>query len=222
MSRPTDSLLASGYEKFLALKVMPARLGMTVVYGLPVVALVAGAAPYLSAPSAYQAVVFTVLLAHFLKRLLESWFLHKYSNRINPFSAVFVACFYSLTAFVPAYINRRLVSDLGPIIYTGLAVFLIGEILNFAHHKILAHLRTNREYVIPRGGMFELVACPHYLFEIVSWFGICLIFRHPSMYLIFSLMVTYLIIRSLLTLRWYRDRFPDFPPRRKAILPFFL
>jgi len=105
----------------------------------------------------------------------------------------------------------------------GMGVFTVGEILNFVHHKILAGLRpSGMDYVIPRGGLFDAVACPHYLFEIVSWFGLCLIFRHISMVLLFSLMVAYLLIRSLQTLAWYRERFPNFPPDRKAILPFIL
>jgi very-long-chain enoyl-CoA reductase len=104
-----------------------------------------------------------------------------------------------------------------------LGVFLVGESLNFTHHKILADLRpVSMEYVIPRGGLFGAVACPHYLFELVSWLGLCLIFRHVSMFLFFSAMAIYLLIRSLQTLAWYRARFPDFPPHRKAILPFIL
>lgn len=211
-----------GYEKFRAMKGIPPRLGMTLVYGLPLVALIAGGLPYLTAPDVYQAAVFTTLLAHFAKRLLESWFLHKYSRSTNPLAAGFVACFYSLTSFIPVYINRRPISDMDPYVYMGIGIFLIGESLNFAHHKILAGLRTKSEYVIPRSGLFDRVACPHYLFEIVSWFGMCLIFRHPSMVLFFSLMVTYLVVRSLLTLKWYRAQFPDFPPDRKAILPYII
>ncbi|CAI0464587.1 unnamed protein product, partial [Linum tenue] len=32
-----------------------------------------------------------------------------------------------------------------------------------------------KEYKIPKGGMFELVICPHYLFEILGFYGIALI-----------------------------------------------
>lgn len=209
--------------KFLMRKILPSRAGMTLVYGLPLVALFAGGSPYLSSPTAYQLVVLACLFAHFVKRLLESWFLHKYSGPMNPLAAVAVSCFYSLTTFFPAYINRRPVSEIDTFVIPGLGIFLVGEIFNFIHHKILADLRrATMGYVIPRGGLFDLVACPHYLFEIVSWFGLALIFRHYSMFLFFSLMVIYLIIRSLLTLKWYREQFPDFPPDRKAIFPFIL
>ena len=209
--------------KFLMRKTLPSRAGMTLVYGLPLVALFAGGSPYLLSPIAYQFVVLACLFVHFVKRLLESWFLHKYSGLMNPLAAMAVSCFYSLTTFFPTCFNRQPVGDIDPLFYAGLGLFFIGETLNFVHHKILADLRqTSVAYMIPRGGLFDFVACPHYLFEIVSWFGLALIFRHYSMFLFFSVMVIYLIIRSLLTLRWYREQFPDFPPDRKAIFPFIL
>lgn len=205
------------------LREIPTRAGMTVNYGLPLVALVAGAWSYLFSPNAYQVVVLLCLSAHFLKRLMESWFLHKYSGPMNPFVAIAIAGFYSLTTFFPAYINREPLSGINSLILVGIVVFLIGETLNFVHHKILADLRTtSMDYMIPRGGFFNAVACPHYLFELVSWFGMCLIFSHASMFFFFTLMVLYLLIRSLQTLAWYRERFADFPPARKAILPFVL
>ncbi|PPS03344.1 hypothetical protein GOBAR_AA17323 [Gossypium barbadense] len=36
---------------------------------------------------------------------------------------------------------------------------------NFYHHYLLSKLRTNgdKEYKIPKGGLFELAICPHYL-----------------------------------------------------------
>ena len=55
----------------------------------------------------------------------------------------------------------------------------VGEVGNWFHHKILASLRTNDggngggpKYVPPSGALFELVAAPHYLFELVAWWGI--------------------------------------------------
>lgn len=202
---------------------MPSRAGMTLNYGLPLVALIAGASPYLASPGAYQFIVIACLCAHFVKRLLESWFLHKYSRPMNPLAAVAISCFYSLTTFFPAYFNRQPISEIDMLVIVGLGIFLVGEIFNFIHHKILADLRrATMDYVIPHGGLFDLVACPHYLFELVSWFGLCLIFRHVSMFLFYSLMVLYLLIRSLQTLAWYRERFPDFPPGRRALFPFIL
>lgn len=51
----------------------------------------------------------------------------------------------------------------------------VGEAGNFCHHRILASLRANdgdTKYVPPSGGLFDLVAAPHYFFELVAWWGI--------------------------------------------------
>lgn len=211
------------YGKFRTKKGIPTRAGMTLNYGLPLVTLVAGASPYLASPSAYQLLVFACLFAHFVKRLLESWFLHKYSGPMSPLAAVAVSGFYSLTTYFPAYINRQPISEIDALVIVGLGVFLVGEIFNFIHHKILADLRrATMEYVIPHGGLFGFIACPHYLFELVAWFGLCLIFRHVSMLVFFVLMLFYLVIRGLITLKWYREYIPGFPTSRKAIFPFIL
>jgi very-long-chain enoyl-CoA reductase len=107
--------------------------------------------------------------------------------------------------------------------YIGAALFLIGIIGNFIHHKILADLRKNTlEYKIPASLVFQYIVCPHYLFEIIIWLGIFLLSRHLGALLIVGFVTGYLTARSLRTLKWYRERFPDFPATRKAIVPFIL
>lgn len=211
------------YGKFSGLKGIPSRSGMLLIYGAPLVFLVIGALPYLSAPSTHQLILFAALFAHFAKRVLEVLFLHKYSGHMNPVTAILVSAFYSLTTFLPSYLNRQALQGTDALVYLGVAIYVYSEFLNFFHHKLLRDLRKNTmEYVIPRGGLFARVACPHFLFEIFSWFGLFLIFRHLSMFLFFAIMAAYLTGRSLRTLKWYREKFPEFPKNRKAILPFIL
>ncbi len=100
-------------------------------------------------------------------------------------------------------------------------MFVVGIAGNFWHHKILADLRKNTtDYVIPRGGLFEQAACPHYLFEILTWLGIAMLSQHLFAYLTVLGMGSYLFARSLNTLKWYHEKFPDFPKGRKALIPF--
>lgn len=48
---------------------------------------------------------------------------------------------------------------------------------NLYHHMLLRNLRSQtrqggvKQYYVPRGGLFEFVACPHYLFEILTFLG---------------------------------------------------
>ncbi len=67
-------------------------------------------------------------------------------------------------------------------------VFFAGNALQCHSHWILArlratiagkrgdHLQTTADgYAVPEGGAFTLVSCPHYLGEIVIYFGLALI-----------------------------------------------
>lgn len=50
-------------------------------------------------------------------------------------------------------------------IIVGVVLCITGEFINFYHHAILANLRpagTSSGYVIPVGGLFHYVVCPHY------------------------------------------------------------
>ena len=50
-------------------------------------------------------------------------------------------------------------------------MFAVGSAGNLYHHHLLASLRKGGDtgYKVPMGGLFELVAAPHYLFELVAW-----------------------------------------------------
>ena len=108
--------------------------------------------------------------------------------------------------------------------YTGL--FLIGISGNFYHHNILASLRNgnsnNLKYVAPRGGLFNYVAAPHYMFELIGWFGIAVAADHMNAYLVFTTMASYLAGRAASQNEWNRSKFSeiDWPIKRKNMIPF--
>lgn len=107
--------------------------------------------------------------------------------------------------------------------YIGIPIFLIGIGGNFYHHYLLSKLRSEgeeKQYKIPQGGLFSLVICPHYLFEILGFWGIACISQ--TLYSIaFTLGTTfYLMGRSYATRRWYQSKFEDFPKDINALIPF--
>lgn len=63
------------------------------------------------------------------------------------------------------------------ITYTGLALFIIGELGNLNAHLTLRNLRSTggTERGIPQGLGFNLVTCPNYMFEAMAWVGISLV-----------------------------------------------
>lgn len=106
--------------------------------------------------------------------------------------------------------------------FIGIPLFLVGIGGNFYHHYLLSELRSEgeKEYKIPRGGIFSLVICPHYLFEIIGFWGISCISQ--TLYSVcFSLGTTfYLMGRSYATRKWYESKFEDFPEDVRALIPF--
>jgi protein-S-isoprenylcysteine O-methyltransferase Ste14 len=128
-----------------------------------------------------------------------------------------------------AFINARWVSSVGsyparwltdPRFVLGALVFLGGFSVNLWADRTLRRLRSaGNGYQIPRGGLYRWVSCPNYLGEIVEWFGWALATWSPAG-LAFAVYTTAnLAPRAVANHRWYHERFPDYPPRRRALIP---
>ncbi|KAH7431635.1 hypothetical protein KP509_08G057800 [Ceratopteris richardii] len=110
----------------------------------------------------------------------------------------------------------------------GLGVFVIGIVGNFYHHYLLASLRSDKtksmnsksKYVVPQGGLFTYVVCPHYLFESVTFFGIAMMAQTFVALLTAVGMSSSLCARSYKTKDWYLKKVEGFPPNRKPFFPF--
>jgi protein-S-isoprenylcysteine O-methyltransferase Ste14 len=109
-----------------------------------------------------------------------------------------------------------------PRFVVGLTLFLAGYGVNRWADLTLRGLRRPGEtgYKIPHGGLFRQVSCPNYLGEIVEWFGWALAtWSLPG--LAFALWsVANLAPRARAHHAWYHDHFPDYPPERKALIPW--
>ncbi|RYR37936.1 hypothetical protein Ahy_A09g042850 isoform B [Arachis hypogaea] len=154
-------------------------------------------------------------------------FVHKYSGYMYLDSAIPITLSYFISAATMTYSQHLTVTEGLPqpqidLMYPGVAVFLIGIIGNLYHHYLLSKLRgvSEKEYKIPKGGLFGLVICPHYLFEITMFYGISMISQ--TVYsLCFTIGTTfYLVGRSYATRKWYLSKFEDFPKNVKAVIPF--
>lgn len=126
---------------------------------------------------------------HFLKRELETLFVHRFSNATMPAKNIFKNSFhywvlagvliayftYSPTSATAAPSNALLTG-------AGLAMFTVGELGNLNTHLVLRSLRSpgGTERGVPKGIGFDWVTCPNYLFESIAWIGILLINRSWS------------------------------------------
>ena len=110
---------------------------------------------------------------------------------------------------------------LDPRFIGGLVLMLGGAALNvWADYRLLHQRRTaGGRPVLPRGGAFRVVACPNLAGEVLEWVGFALLtWCMPA--LAFALWtVANLLPRALWRRDWYRATFPDFPPKRAALLP---
>jgi steroid 5-alpha reductase family enzyme len=131
-----------------------------------------------------------------------------------------------------AYLNARWISHLGsyadaaarePWFVAGAVLFFAGLGVNRIADRELFRLRAasgERRYAIPRGKLFALVSCPNYLGEIVQWSGWALLtLSWPGLAFAFYTLAN-LGPRAISHHAWYRSQFPDYPPARKALIPF--
>ena len=106
----------------------------------------------------------------------------------------------------------------------GLSLFVAGMIINWKADDILIHLRKPNEihYTIPRSNLFRWISCPNLLGELIEWLGFAILCWNLPALTFFIWTAANLIPRALSHHRWYKEKFPDYPADRKAIIPFCL
>lgn len=111
-----------------------------------------------------------------------------------------------------------------PRFVVGTMLFVTGFVVNVHSDRILIGLRTGGKtgYSIPQGGLYRWISCPNYFGELIEWCGWALL-TWSTAGLVFALWTAAnLVPRALSNHRWYRERFPEYPVARRAILPRLL
>jgi protein-S-isoprenylcysteine O-methyltransferase Ste14 len=166
--------------------------------------------------------------AHYLHRAFIYPLNLPVSPRRMPLLIVFFGLFFN---FINAYLNGRYLFSLSggyadswlltPRFLMGLALFLAGFLVNRQSDIILRSLRKPGEtgYKVPFGGFYRWVSSPNYLGELTIWVGWALAtWSLPG--LIFALWTeANLVPRARAHHLWYKDRFPDYPPERRVLIP---
>eukprot|EP00854_Cymbomonas_tetramitiformis_P002655 gene2655-3423_t len=222
-----------GYSKFAnpkAKSTVPSKFGMFIIYvGAMLVNLVCLSGMLFSDHEIHnsrQVLVAICLSVHFVKRELEVLFLHRFSGVTELPVALMISVFYTLGSVQIEYF----VSTVSESYYganpsslpVGVVLFVTGTLGNLYHHSLLAGLRkpNEKKYVKPEGGLFSLVTCPHYFFELMAWYGISILSLQLNVFLNGFAMTSYLLGRSVATSRWYREKMEDYPQKMKCIIPF--
>jgi hypothetical protein len=208
---------------------VPARIGWLVMESpAPLVFL----GVYLFGSHRFEVVPLVFLLlwqAHYVQRSFVYPFLLRGGSRM-PVTVVVLAIAFNV---LNGSINARWVSQFGtyplrwltdPRFLVGVAVFVGGYALNLSADRTLRELRRPGEssYRIPYGRAYALVSCPNYLGEIVEWSGWALATWSPAGLAFAAYTVANLAPRAVANHRWYHDHFADYPPRRRALVPYLL
>lgn len=106
----------------------------------------------------------------------------------------------------------------------GALLFIAGFVINKSAHRIFNRIRADNPegYVIPQGGLFNFVSCPHYFGEIIEWGGWALMTWSVSGLSFFVFTMANLVPRALSSHKWYKNNFPEYPSGRKAVIPYTL
>lgn len=174
-----------------------------------------------------QRLLYFCLMFHFVKRELETLFVHRFSHATMPITNLYKNSFhywitsgfliawgvfkeYGVPEWTPAY---RLFC---------LALFLYAQFSNFLCHWKLRQLRPPGSKVrkIPHGYGFKLVSCPNYFFETISWVSILLLSMHWTSLLFVIFSVGQMYVWAVKKHKQYLKEFAHYPRNRKAMFPF--
>uniref|UniRef100_A0A3Q1I0W9 Very-long-chain enoyl-CoA reductase n=1 Tax=Anabas testudineus TaxID=64144 RepID=A0A3Q1I0W9_ANATE len=145
---------------------------------------------------------------HYVKRLLETLFVHRFSHGTMPLRNIFKNCTY----------------------YWGFAAWMFCQIGNFSIHIALRNLRPpgskTRKIPYPTKNpftwIFLLVSCPNYTYELGSWLGFTLMTQCLPVAFFTLVGFIQMTVWAKGKHRSYLKEFRDYPPLRSPILPFIL
>eukprot|EP00090_Calanus_glacialis_P038438 TRINITY_DN6707_c0_g1_i1.p1 TRINITY_DN6707_c0_g1~~TRINITY_DN6707_c0_g1_i1.p1 ORF type:complete len:303 (-),score=84.91 TRINITY_DN6707_c0_g1_i1:318-1226(-) len=169
---------------------------------------------------------------HYGKRILETMFIHRFSNATMPVTNLFKNCgyYWGFAGYIAYHINHPLYTTPSNIqVFSCLAGFLACELGNFSIHLLLRNLRplgsNVRKIPLPSSNpltqLFSLVSCPNYTYEIGAWLSFTLMTQCLPVGLFTAAGAYQMVMWALGKHRNYRKEFKDYP-RRKAIFPFIL
>lgn len=177
-----------------------------------------------------QALTLLLIVGHFMKRELETLFVHRFSASTMPFRNVFKNSFHywvlaglNIAAWIYSPNAPTAKEPNNLLMFAGLALYAVGEYGNLQAHLTLMSLRSpgGNERAIPEGWMFDLVTCPNYMTETISWLGVLIVSNFSMSVLLF------MIVSVVQMMAWakkkesrYRKEFGDrYPKKRYTMLP---
>ncbi len=182
----------------------------------------------------FKRVAFGLVVLHYLKRELETAFVHRFSSATMPIFNIFKNSFHywflggvNIAYFIyHPHFTQHISNDSVNILAV---LFLTCMLGNLYCHLILMNLRpagtTTRG--IPRGFLFEFVSCPNYFFEILEWIVFAFLTQALTSYFFAVVSAGQMWIWAVDKHRRYKKEFDGTNgnikyPKRKILIPFLL
>lgn len=166
----------------------------------------------------YQYPIAWMLLFHSIRRLYETLYISKYSNksRMNWSHYAVGIWFYSVIHII---LNIKLYYDEIGTTFNKAAfyLFIVASAEQFRSHLILSKLV---KYSLPTDGLFKYVCCPHYLCEIGIYAS--LVVYNAEFLFALVWVIASLSISAMETKVYYKTKFKDQTVPPYAIIPFLL
>jgi len=190
--------------------------------------------------SSLQKSVYAMVLIHFVKRELETLFVHRFSHATMPLFNIFKnSAHYHLLSGVllafdvyrPAFSAPAVAGtwrDNGTLLTAAWAVWAFAQLSNLSTHLTLRALRpagtTTR--AVPMGYGFSApfsLTSPNYFFELLGWSAVCAVSGSLAAGLFLIMSGVQMVLWAQKKHAAYKREFGDKYPRgRKAILPGIL
>ena len=178
-----------------------------------------------------QTVAAVVAFLHYFRRLIESNFIHVFTEQPLPWAAIPGIMFYYWFLFgfcvmyfflKPGYTAMHPLADN---VNIGLgALFMFFEALNFRCHCITAGLRKpgSNERGIPQGCGFGIVTVANYMWEGFAWATFVPLAQTwgALMFVIVSYLAMY--GRGKVKHQKYQEQFPEYAKGKKILIPWIL
>uniref|UniRef100_A0A9J7X0J3 Very-long-chain enoyl-CoA reductase n=1 Tax=Cyprinus carpio carpio TaxID=630221 RepID=A0A9J7X0J3_CYPCA len=154
---------------------------------------------------------------HYIKRLFETIFVHRFSNGTMPLRATLRVSAWS-TAYGKTQVRYALI------------IFVLCEAGNFSVHWSLNSLKCEgakcRRFPNPSKNpftwLFFFVSCPNYTYEVGAWVGLSIMTQCVPVALFTFLGFIQMSIWAKGKHKTYTREFKDYPNFRMPILPFIL
>jgi very-long-chain enoyl-CoA reductase len=177
-------------------------------------------------------------IIHYMKRLYESIYIHKFSAQTMPLKNLYKnTLYYGGAGLILGYLSniedlsfKNLVNN--TLYYNNvIGLWILCQLGNGYCHYYLSTLRNddnnNFKHMIPKNYLFQLVCCPNYTFEIMGWLLFALLSTSYNLYFIVKLLFSFIgayqmYVWSKGKHRRYKKLYENNYCVSKLLIPFFI